>query len=73
MRRRQANAVGRSRPADPFKELAERVENRPLRYDELSDSILADCYEGFFGKPPHHRMKRETIVERLNDLSDGRA
>ena len=38
-----------------------------MGYDELSDSILEDCYEAEFGKPPHHRMKRETIVRKLND------
>jgi len=37
------------------------------------DAELFAAYRKTFGKPPHHRMKRETIVERLNDLSDGRA
>lgn len=27
----------------------------------------ADEYEARFGKRPHHRMKTETILERLND------
>jgi hypothetical protein len=26
-----------------------------------------EAYERKFGKPPHHRMKLETILERLKD------
>ena len=31
------------------------------------------AYEAKFGKPPHHRMKLKTILERINDTSDKRA
>lgn len=26
-----------------------------------------EIYEQMFGKPPHHRMKPETILEKIND------
>jgi len=42
-------------------------------WEGLADSALASCYEAEFGKKPHHRMKRETIVERLNDAANERA
>jgi hypothetical protein len=31
----------------------------------LDDEGLADVYEKAEGKKPHHKMKRETIIERL--------
>lgn len=27
----------------------------------------AETYRRLFGKPPHHRMKPETILEKIND------
>lgn len=27
----------------------------------------AEIYERMFGKPPHHRMKPETILEKIKD------
>ena len=69
MRRRQAFAE-----KDAFHQLAERVVGRELRVDELSDSILADMFESRYGRAPHPRMKRETMVARLgNDAGNGRA
>ena len=67
MRRRQANAVGASAPPLP------PVATEGRNYADMPDAELFAAYRTTFGKPPHHRMKRETIVERLNDLSDGRA
>lgn len=38
-------------------------------WDDLSDIGLSAAYEAEFGKKPHWKMKRETIVERLNDAA----
>lgn len=38
---------------------------RPVIKTEADDP--AHEYERQFGKPPHHRMKRETIIERLRN------
>lgn len=62
MRRRQAFAEGRSRPPHPSEE-----------YTDMSDADLSEAYRLTFGAKPHHRMKRETIVERLNDAGGYRA
>lgn len=54
MRRRTANARA--------------VETRPPQPQTLQQ--LRQAYEQRFGKPPHHRMKPETIKAKLNgDLS----
>lgn len=43
------------------------VERAAVDYDTLSDRALAAAFEAEFGKRPHHRMKRDTIVRKLND------
>ena len=43
-------------------------------YRPMTDAEVSHAYEEKFGKPPHHRMKRETIVARLkNDAGHERA
>ena len=34
-------------------------------YEDMSYGSLESCYLVVFGKKPHHRMKRETIVRNL--------
>ena len=47
---------------------AQAVETRPVQ------PTPAEAYAAKFGKPPHHRMKPETILERLSDdISDSGA
>ena len=36
------------------------------RLEDMADEYLEELYFEKYGKPPHHRMKRETILERLN-------
>jgi len=43
--------------------LAGRVAARP----EPPRETLREKYERVFGKPPHHRMKLDTIRERLRE------
>lgn len=38
-----------------------------FRFDNLSDDELADLYKKEFGKKPHHKKKRETIIQDLNE------
>lgn len=39
----------------------------PHLFEDMSDAALAAAFEAEFGKRPHHRMKRDTIVRKLND------
>ena len=35
--------------------------------DPTPEKTPAELYEEKFGKPPHHRMKPETILEKLKE------
>ena len=35
--------------------------------DEDKRAVLAEKYKEKFGKPPHHFMKTETILEAINE------
>lgn len=59
--------------AENYKEIASDVLERPASLEDLSDAVLALTYKEAFGKTPHHKMKRETIIGRLNDLGNIRA
>lgn len=50
------NTVTLSKPADA---------DRPVSFEELSDERLSLAYEVAFGKKPHHKAKRETIIASL--------
>lgn len=46
--------------------IAEEINTGNL-FDSMEDDMLAVAYETEFGTKPHHRMKRDTIVGKLND------
>lgn len=55
MARRRAGKPADAQPANQV----------PL--EQLPDDVLAAMYKQKYGKAPHHRMKRSSILERLND------
>lgn len=61
MRRRQILTLNRPAPVTSIKTTL------VVDFDRMSDELLARAFEAEFGAKPHHRMKRQTIVERLND------
>lgn len=43
---------------------------KPVQPQRSTDEDLKAQFQAKFGKPPHWKMKRETIVERLNDTGN---
>jgi hypothetical protein len=64
-RRRQIYAAGRSRPP--------QLAQEGRQFADMDDAELRAAYRLAFGADPHWKMKRETIVDRLNDPGGHRA
>ena len=44
---------------------------KPRKEAKRPEPSLEERYEAKFGRPPHHRMKRETIERKLADDNTG--
>lgn len=50
--------------------VSEKIDTEALEKDKESHEALKQRFEKTFGKKPHHRMKPETIIEKLNADSE---
>lgn len=54
-------------------EMARKIHGEETMPEDMNDEFLIDAYIETFNRAPHPKIKRETMLERLNDAGYGRA